>query len=96
MFVLPSRSYPTRTVSFVLQVKIDGNPIKNLNVAWLRSQIGVVLQEPVLFGVSIAENIRYGRENVTQHEIEKAANRANASGFITKLPEVRGETLLNG
>ncbi|XP_054287388.1 ATP-dependent translocase ABCB1-like isoform X2 [Macrosteles quadrilineatus] len=68
-------------------VKLDGNPIKNLNLSWFRSQIGVVLQEPVLFSVSIAENIRYGRENVTQQDIEKAAAMASASGFITKLPE---------
>ncbi|XP_046678545.1 phosphatidylcholine translocator ABCB4-like isoform X2 [Homalodisca vitripennis] len=68
-------------------IKLDGNPIKNLNLSWLRTQIGVVLQEPILFSVSIAENIRYGRENVSQQDIERAATMASASGFITKLPE---------
>ena len=45
-------------------------------------------QEPVLFGTSIGENIRYGREGVTQAEIEAAAREANAHAFISKLPMV--------
>ena len=40
-------------------VKLDGIDLKNMNLGWLRDQIGVVGQEPVLFGTSIAENIRY-------------------------------------
>lgn len=67
---------------------MDGNLIKNLNLQWLRSQVAVVLQEPSLFSVSIAENIRYGLENVTQQDIERAATLASANGFIAKLPEV--------
>lgn len=70
------------------QVCIDGIPLTELNVRWLRSHIGLVSQEPVLFGVSIAENISYGREEVTQDEVIEAAKRANAHNFIMTLPEV--------
>lgn len=62
--------------------------MKDLNVKWFREQIGIVSQEPVLFGTSIKENIRYGRLNVTQGEVEAAARMANAHDFIMKLPNV--------
>jgi ATP-binding cassette, subfamily B (MDR/TAP), member 1 len=55
-------------------------------VGWLRSCIGVVGQEPVLFATTIAENIRYGFPESTQEDIEKAAEIANCHTFITKLP----------
>ena len=61
--------------------------MKELNVKWLRSQIGVVSQEPVLFDTTIAENIRYGREDATLDEIMQAAKDANAHDFITSFPE---------
>ncbi|NXO06754.1 MDR1 protein, partial [Oriolus oriolus] len=67
-------------------VTIDGQDIKTLNVRYLREVIGVVNQEPVLFATTIAENIRYGREDVTMEEIEKATKEANAYDFIMKLP----------
>lgn len=67
---------------------IDDTPINELNVNWWRKQIGLVSQEPVLFGVSIAENIRYGRENVSFWEIIDAAKNSNAHEFITRLPMV--------
>ncbi|XP_068260557.1 ATP-dependent translocase ABCB1-like [Nyctibius grandis] len=67
-------------------VTIDGQDIKTLNVRYLREIIGVVNQEPVLFATSIAENIRYGCEDVTMEEIEKATKEANAYDFIMKLP----------
>nr|XP_045016365.1 ATP-dependent translocase ABCB1 isoform X1 [Jaculus jaculus] len=67
-------------------VSIDGQDIRTINVRYLREIIGVVSQEPVLFGTTIAENIRYGRENVTMDEIEKAVKEANAYDFIMKLP----------
>jgi len=51
-------------------------------------RIGVVGQEPVLFGCTIYENIRFGREGVTEEEIEKACKEANAYDFIQKLPKV--------
>ena len=52
------------------------------------SRIGVVGQEPVLFGCTIYENIRFGRDGVTDEEIEKACKEANAYDFIQKLPKV--------
>lgn len=50
--------------------------------------IGVVSQEPILFATTIAENIRYGRPDVTQQEIEQAAKEANAYDFIMNLTDV--------
>ncbi|XP_056308710.1 ATP-dependent translocase ABCB1-like [Danio aesculapii] len=74
-------------------VSIDGHDIRSLNVRGLRELIGVVSQEPVLFATTIAENIRYGRQDVTQEEIEQAAREANAYNFIMKLPD-KFETLV--
>ncbi|XP_029333984.1 phosphatidylcholine translocator ABCB4 isoform X4 [Mus caroli] len=68
-------------------ISIDGQDIRNFNVRCLREIIGVVSQEPVLFSTTIAENIRYGRGNVTMDEIEKAVKEANAYDFIMKLPQ---------
>ncbi|CAM5112321.1 unnamed protein product [Natator depressus] len=68
-------------------ITIDGHDIKTLNLRYLREIIGVVNQEPVLFATTIAENIRYGREDVTMEEIEKAVKEANAYDFIMKLPD---------
>ena len=76
-----------------VKVLIDGEDIKAYNIKWLRQHIGVVSQEPVLFQTSIAENIRYGGDGVTQEEIEKAARMANAHEFITRLPQ-KYETLV--
>jgi ABC-type multidrug transport system fused ATPase/permease subunit len=61
-------------------VCIDNRDIRSLNLNWLRSQLGVVNQEPVLFATSIIENIRYGRDNITEKEIIEAAK--NANGII--------------
>jgi ABC-type multidrug transport system fused ATPase/permease subunit len=69
-------------------VLLDGVDVKQLNVGWLRGHIGVVGQEPVLFATTIKENIRYGRQDAIQQEIEEAAREANAHDFISKLPEV--------
>ncbi|XP_069504348.1 ATP-dependent translocase ABCB1-like [Ambystoma mexicanum] len=69
------------------EILVDGHDIRTLNVKWLRENIGVVSQEPILFGTTIAENIRYGREDVTEAEIEHAAKEANAYDFISKLPD---------
>ncbi|XP_067418366.1 phosphatidylcholine translocator ABCB4-like isoform X2 [Emydura macquarii macquarii] len=74
-------------------ITLDGQDIKNLNLRYLREIIGVVNQEPVLFATTIAENIRYGREDVTMEEIEKAVKEANAYDFIMKLPD-KFETLV--
>ena len=69
-------------------VKLDNRDIKNLNINWLRNQLGVVNQEPILFGTTIYENIRYGCENLTKDDIIKAAIDANAHNFIMTLPKV--------
>ncbi|XP_030163746.1 phosphatidylcholine translocator ABCB4 isoform X4 [Lynx canadensis] len=74
-------------------INIDGQDIRTFNVRYLREIIGVVSQEPVLFSTTIAENIRYGRGNVTMDEIKKAVKEANAYEFIMKLPQ-KFETLV--
>lgn len=61
--------------------------MKEVNVNWLRQRIGVVGQEPVLFGTTILENIRYGYEQATLKDVEEAAKAANAHNFIQNLPE---------
>uniref|UniRef100_A0A7N8X5Y4 ATP-binding cassette, sub-family B (MDR/TAP), member 4 n=1 Tax=Mastacembelus armatus TaxID=205130 RepID=A0A7N8X5Y4_9TELE len=74
-------------------ISIDGHDIRSLNIRYLREMIGVVSQEPILFATTIAENIRYGRPDVTQQEIEQAAKEANAYDFIMNLPD-KFETLV--
>lgn len=69
------------------QVFLDNFDLKYLNLHWLRQNIGVVSQAPILFSVSIAENIRYGQSNCIQQDIIAAAMTANAHSFIIKLPE---------
>ena len=66
---------------------LDGTDIRKIALKSLRDQISIVLQEPLLFSASIAENIRYGRLDATMDEIIAAAKNANAHDFITKLPE---------
>ncbi|KAM6260581.1 bile salt export pump isoform 3-T3 [Spheniscus humboldti] len=68
-------------------ITLDGHDIRSLNIQWLRSQIGIVEQEPVLFATTIAENIRYGRDEATMEDIIKAAKQANAYSFIMDLPQ---------
>ena len=72
----------------IVKVTVDGYDIRNLNLKWLREQIGVVSQEPILFATTIAENIRYGKDGVTQKDIERATKMANAHDFIQRLPQV--------
>ncbi|XP_062848437.1 ATP-dependent translocase ABCB1-like [Trichomycterus rosablanca] len=69
------------------EVTLDGRDIRTLNVRWLRENVGIVSQEPVLFGTTIAENIRYGREDATDEDIERAIREANAYEFISRLPD---------
>ncbi|KAM6894114.1 bile salt export pump isoform 3-T3 [Xenentodon cancila] len=68
-------------------VTLDGHDIRGLNIQWLRSLIGIVEQEPVLFATTIGENIRYGRPDVTMDDIIAAAKEANAYNFIMDLPQ---------
>ena len=67
-------------------INIDGIDIKTLNVKWLRENIGIVGQEPVLFDCTIRENIKYAKLDATDEEILKACKEANALDFISKLP----------
>jgi ABC-type multidrug transport system fused ATPase/permease subunit len=68
------------------RILLDGRDIRTLTLRSLRQQISVVLQEPLLFSGTIAENIRYGRLDATTDEIMEAARSANAHDFIMELP----------
>jgi ATP-binding cassette, subfamily B, bacterial len=85
------------------RVTIDGIDLRDCQLKSLRSQVAVVLQEPFLFPVSIAENIAYARPHASRDEIEAAARAANAHAFIERLPQgydtivgERGATLSGG
>lgn len=69
------------------QLLIDGHDVRTVTMASLRRQMGVVLQQPVLFAGSIAENIRYGRLDATDDEVTDAARAVGAHEFITRLPD---------
>ncbi|CAH8583386.1 unnamed protein product [Schistosoma haematobium] len=79
-----SFAYPSRPDIAVL---IEDEDIKNLDLKAYRNQIGCVQQEPVLFEGTISDNIRLGKLDATQDEIEEAAKLANAHGFIQQLPD---------
>jgi ATP-binding cassette subfamily B protein len=66
---------------------LDGVPLTELDPVWLRRHVGVVAQEPLLFSTSVRENIRYGRPDATDEEVEAAARTANAHEFISAFPE---------
>jgi ATP-binding cassette subfamily B protein len=84
-------------------VSIDGQDIRDVTLKSLRANVGVVLDEPFLFSISIFENIAYGRPDATLEEVQNAAKAANADEFIVKLSEgydtvvgERGYTLSGG
>jgi ATP-binding cassette subfamily B protein len=68
-------------------VKLDGHDVRDVTLASLRSQIGIVMQSPLLFSGSVRDNIAYGRPNATLEEVKAAACAARADGFIQGLPE---------
>ncbi|OQR84917.1 ATP-binding Cassette (ABC) superfamily, partial [Achlya hypogyna] len=68
------------------QIFLDGRDIATLQLKWLRSQIGLVSQEPVLFATTILENIAAGGDNISKDEVIAAAKLANAHDFIMTLP----------
>lgn len=86
------------------RVTLDGRDLRTLDPSWLRSQvIGFISQEPVLFGTTIMENIRFGKLGASDEEVYAAAREANAHEFITSFPEgyntvvgERGTTLSGG
>ncbi|MES2803595.1 MAG: ABC transporter transmembrane domain-containing protein [Bdellovibrionota bacterium] len=65
----------------------DGEPITTLKASWLREQIGIVSQEPILISSTIEENIRYGKPEATDTEVLEVAKSANTLEFINKFPE---------
>jgi ABC-type multidrug transport system fused ATPase/permease subunit len=69
------------------QILIDNQPIASFDLTGLRQNIGVVPQEVILFGGTIAENIAYGKPGADEAEIREAARKANALDFITSFPE---------
>jgi ATP-binding cassette subfamily B protein len=69
------------------RVLLDGRDLRELDERWLRRQIGVVSQEPILFSRSIAENIRYARPEATDEEVERAARAAHAWEFVSRFPD---------
>ncbi|KAM9349082.1 mitochondrial potassium channel ATP-binding subunit [Symphorus nematophorus] len=85
-------------------IMLDGLDIRTLDLSWFRGQvIGFINQEPVLFGSSVMENIRFGKPEATDAEVINAAKQANAHGFITGFPDgyntvvgERGVTLSGG
>jgi subfamily B ATP-binding cassette protein MsbA len=69
------------------RITIDGQDIRDVKLKSLRKQIGIVLQEPILFSGTVEENIRYGKVNATESEIIEVAKKANAHNFIMQLPK---------
>ena len=76
-------------------MRLDGTDIRDLNLKWLRSQIGLVSQEPILFSTTIRKNVEHGLvgtpfENASPEEklqlVREACIKANADGFVSKLP----------
>lgn len=68
------------------RVTLDGQDLRSITKKSLRAQIGIVLQDTVLFSTTIRENIAYGRPDASDDEIRKAARRAQADEFISRLP----------
>ncbi len=96
---LVARFYDVRNGS----IAIDGHDVRDITLPSLRANVGLVLDEPFLFSVSIRDNIAYGRADAPLEEIVNAAKAANAHEFITQLPEgydtvvgERGYTLSGG
>jgi ATP-binding cassette, subfamily B, bacterial len=68
------------------RIELDGVDLRDLQLASLREQVSVVLQEPLLFSGTIEENIRYGKLGATEEQVRDAARAANADDFISRLP----------
>ncbi|XP_044746147.1 mitochondrial potassium channel ATP-binding subunit isoform X2 [Coccinella septempunctata] len=85
-------------------ITLDGEELRTLDPSWLRKRaLGLISQEPILFGTSVIENIRYGKPGATDEEVVEAARLANAHDFISNFPQgyqtlvgERGATLSGG
>lgn len=70
------------------QITLDGEPIATMSPYWLRSEVlGFIEQQPILFGTTILENIRYGRPLATVQEVYAASKLAQSHGFVSALPK---------
>mmetsp|Transcript_30011 Transcript_30011/g.62731 ORF Transcript_30011/g.62731 Transcript_30011/m.62731 type:complete len:301 (-) Transcript_30011:386-1288(-) len=69
------------------RITLDGYDVRNLNVEWLRSQIGLVGQEPILFHASVFDNVAYGKPDATRKDVIEACVAANAHRFVLELPD---------
>lgn len=69
------------------EIRLDGKPLRRLATGDLRRQVGVVLQDPIVFRQSVAENIRYGAPGATDAQVEAAARAALVHSFVMALPE---------
>ena len=69
------------------RIRLDGRDLRQLDPGWLRRQVGVVSQEPILFSGTIAENVRYGRPGASVPEVIAAARAANAHDFVARFPD---------
>jgi ATP-binding cassette subfamily B multidrug efflux pump len=85
------------------RITFDGTDLRDLELRWLRSTVGIVLQEAVLFSGTVRDNIRYGRMAATEEEVRAAARAAQSEAFIIELPQgydtvigQRGVTLSGG
>ncbi len=85
------------------RITLDGLDLRSLTLRSLRENVALVLQDPIVFGASIRENIAYGRPDATAEEVERAARAANAHEFVAGLPQgydtvvgERGVTLSGG
>ncbi|KAJ1400559.1 P-loop containing nucleoside triphosphate hydrolase [Sesbania bispinosa] len=93
-FVGPSGAGKSSVLALILRfydpgagkVLIDGKDIREYNLRWLRTQIGLVQQEPLLFNCSISDNICYGNNGASESEIVEVAREANIHEFVSNLP----------
>ncbi|CAH1437669.1 unnamed protein product [Lactuca virosa] len=69
------------------EICVDGVKIDKLQLKWLRSQMGLVSQEPALFSMTVRENILFGKEDAAMDEVIEAAKASNAHNFISQLPQ---------
>ncbi len=75
------------------RVTLDGRDVRDIPLRELRSHVGIVPQEPMLFAGTVRENLAYGRPDATDAEIEEAARNAHAHGFITSFPDGYGQVV---